>query len=90
MSAISHPPELDLLRKQVADLARELTERDQAFRYHDRPVDGELEDPTSSAESESVRSYSMRPRTSRIESCCRCSVAASRAEVSRTASMMSA
>jgi PAS domain S-box-containing protein len=44
MSATSHPPELDLLRKQVADLARELTERDQALRLHNRQMDGELQD----------------------------------------------
>lgn len=44
MSATSHPPELDLLRKQVADLARELTERDQAFRHQNRQMDSELQD----------------------------------------------
>ncbi|MDH4079465.1 MAG: PAS domain S-box protein [Nitrospira sp.] len=44
MSATSHPPELDLLRKQVADLARELTERDQALRHQNRKMDGELQD----------------------------------------------
>ncbi|MBX3301579.1 MAG: PAS domain S-box protein [Nitrospira sp.] len=44
MSATSHPPELDLLRKQVADLARELTERDQALRHQNRQMDGELQD----------------------------------------------
>ena len=44
MSATSHPAELDLLRKQVADLARELTERDQAFRHQNRQMDGELQD----------------------------------------------
>ncbi len=44
MSATSHPPELELLRKQVADLARELTERDQAFRHHNRQLDDEVQD----------------------------------------------
>ncbi|MDH4300876.1 MAG: PAS domain S-box protein, partial [Nitrospira sp.] len=44
MSATSHPPELDLLRRQVADLARELTERDQAFRHQSQRLDDELED----------------------------------------------
>ncbi|NGZ02221.1 MAG: hypothetical protein CV090_04115 [Nitrospira sp. WS238] len=44
MSPTSHLHELDLLRKQVADLARELTERDEAFRHHNRQMDGELED----------------------------------------------
>lgn len=44
MSATSHPPEMELLRKQVADLARELTERDQAFRHQNRQMDGELQD----------------------------------------------
>ena len=42
MSATSHPPELDLLRRQVADLARELTERDQAFRHQNQRLDDEL------------------------------------------------
>lgn len=44
MSATSHPPELELLRKQVADLARELTERDQALRHHNRQLDDEVQD----------------------------------------------
>jgi PAS domain S-box-containing protein len=44
MSTTSHPSELDLLRKQVADLARELTERDQALHHHNRQMDGELQD----------------------------------------------
>jgi PAS domain S-box-containing protein len=44
MSATSHPLELDLLRKQVADLARELTERDQALRHQNGQMDGELQD----------------------------------------------
>lgn len=44
MSATSHPPELELLRKQVADLARELTERDQAFRHQNRQLDDEVQD----------------------------------------------
>lgn len=44
MSATSHLPELDLLRKQVADLARELTERDQTLRLQNRQMDGELQD----------------------------------------------
>ncbi|NJN69057.1 MAG: PAS domain-containing protein [Nitrospira sp.] len=44
MSATSHPPELDLLRRQVADLARELTERDQAFRHQNRQLDDEVQD----------------------------------------------
>ncbi|MDR4465659.1 MAG: PAS domain S-box protein [Nitrospira sp.] len=44
MSATSHPPEMELLRKQVADLVRELTERDQALRLHNRQMDGELQD----------------------------------------------
>ncbi len=44
MSATSHPPELDLLRRQVADLARELTERDQAFRDQNQQLDDELQD----------------------------------------------
>ncbi|MDH5740199.1 MAG: PAS domain-containing protein, partial [Nitrospira sp.] len=44
MSATSHPPELDLLRRQVAELARELTERDQAFRHQNRQLDDEVQD----------------------------------------------
>ncbi len=44
MSATSHPPELDQLRQQVADLARELTERDQALHRHNRQMDDELQD----------------------------------------------
>lgn len=43
MSATSHPPEMELLRKQVADLARELTERDQTIRHQNRQMDGELQ-----------------------------------------------
>lgn len=43
MSATSHPPELELLRKQVTDLARELTERDQAFRHQNQQLDDELQ-----------------------------------------------
>lgn len=44
MSPISHPPELELLRKQVADLARELSERDQALRHHNRQLDDQVQD----------------------------------------------
>ncbi|MBK9306807.1 MAG: PAS domain S-box protein [Nitrospira sp.] len=44
MSATSHPPEMELLRKQVADLVRELTERDQTIRHQNRQMDGELQD----------------------------------------------
>ena len=44
MSPTSHLPELDLLRQQVADLARELTERDQTFRERKRQLDDELQD----------------------------------------------
>ncbi len=44
MSATSRLPELDLLRKQVADLARELTERDQTFLARKRQLDDELQD----------------------------------------------
>ncbi|MBL8036805.1 MAG: PAS domain S-box protein [Nitrospira sp.] len=44
MSPTSHLRELDLLRKQVADLTRELTDRDQTFRDHKRELDDELQD----------------------------------------------
>jgi PAS domain S-box-containing protein len=44
MSLTSHLAELDLLRRQVADLARELTERDQTFREQNRQLDDELID----------------------------------------------
>ena len=44
MSPTSHLRELDLLRKQVADLTRELTDRDQIFRERKRAFDDELQD----------------------------------------------
>lgn len=44
MSSASHLRELDLLRRQVADLARELMERDQVLREQHRQLDDELVD----------------------------------------------
>ncbi|MBH0207314.1 MAG: PAS domain S-box protein [Nitrospira sp.] len=44
MSPTSHLRELDLLRKQVADLRRELTERDQTVYERKRQFDDELTD----------------------------------------------
>ena len=44
MSSTSHLAELDLLRKQVADLSRERTERDQIARERQRQLDDELQD----------------------------------------------
>lgn len=46
MGTTQYPPEteMELLRQQVADLARELTERDQALRHQHRQMDGELQD----------------------------------------------
>lgn len=44
MNSTSHLAELDLLRRQVADLSRELTERDQALQEFSRQRDDELQD----------------------------------------------
>ncbi|MBX3349083.1 MAG: PAS domain S-box protein [Nitrospira sp.] len=44
MNSTSHLAELDLLRRQVADLSRELTERDQALQDFTRQRDDELQD----------------------------------------------
>lgn len=44
MSSTGHLPELESLRSQVADLARELAERDQAMQARQQGVDGELQD----------------------------------------------
>lgn len=44
MNSTSHLAELDLLRRQVADLSRELTERDQTLQEFSRQRDDELQD----------------------------------------------
>ena len=44
MNSTSHLAELDLLRRQVADLSRELTERDQTLQDFTRQRDDELQD----------------------------------------------
>ncbi|MBS0152064.1 MAG: PAS domain S-box protein [Nitrospira sp.] len=44
MNSTSHLAELDLLRRQVADLSRELTRRDQALQEFSRQRDDELHD----------------------------------------------
>ncbi len=44
MSSTGHLPELESLRSQVAELARELAERDQAQVTHQEGIDSELED----------------------------------------------
>ena len=44
MSSAGHLPELESLRSQVADLARELAERDQAMQARQQSVDSELQD----------------------------------------------
>ena len=44
MNSTSHLAELDLLRRQVADLSRELTERDQTLQEFTRQQDDELQD----------------------------------------------
>ncbi|HEX7766778.1 MAG TPA: PAS domain S-box protein, partial [Nitrospira sp.] len=44
MSSTGHLPELESLRSQVADLARELAERDQAMQARHQSVDSELQD----------------------------------------------
>ncbi|HMS84624.1 MAG TPA: PAS domain S-box protein [Nitrospira sp.] len=44
MSSTSHLAELELLKKQVSDLVRERTERDQTFLEHQRQLDSELQD----------------------------------------------
>lgn len=44
MSPTSHLHELDLLKKQVADLRRELTDREQTFHERTRAFDDELQD----------------------------------------------
>jgi GAF domain len=44
MHSTSHLAELDLLRRQVADLSRELTERDQTLQEFTRQRDDELQD----------------------------------------------
>ncbi len=44
MSSTGHLPELESLRSQVADLARELAERDQAVQARQQDNDGELQE----------------------------------------------
>jgi PAS domain S-box-containing protein len=44
MNSTSHLAELDVLRRQVADLSRELTERDQTLQEFTRQRDDELQD----------------------------------------------
>jgi PAS domain S-box-containing protein len=44
MSPTSHLRELDVLRKQVADLTRELRDRDQVFRERTSEIDEEVQD----------------------------------------------